>query len=525
MFGRTPRADLTGYRSQQQGQVISRPAPVGGWNARDPVAEMPPTDAVKLVNWFPILGSCVMRAGSTNWVTGFASQVETVIGYQGAAGKLFAASGGKIYDVTTTGALGAASVSGLTNNRWQGLNFTTTGGTRYLLLFNGADNPQYFDGTTWTAITGVSTPAITGLTTSQIITATEHKSRLWLVRTNTLELYYLPVGAVGGAASLFDLRPIFKRGGKIVALETWSVDAGRGLDDHLVVATDQGEIAVYSGTDPTSASTWALVGVYYVGGSIIGNRPFVRYGGDLLVVCQLGVLPVSKMLQSTTINITATLSEKIQAAISEVITAYASSFGWQLVYYASPSLLFLNVPTANATVFEQYAMNVITGAWCRFTGMNALCWEIFGDRIFFGGQTAVVQGWTGLDDNGVEIMTDLKTAFDYLGMSGVLKQWLMCRPVLAADGTPGATYGLNVDFDDADVAGVPSFIPPAGSTWDAALWDSGVWAGGGALQINKNWQFLAGLGYAGAFRLKTASKGLNLQLQAIDYLAQAGGVL
>ena len=36
--------------------AIAIPAPVGGWNARDSLDAMPPTDAIKLVNWIPRAG-------------------------------------------------------------------------------------------------------------------------------------------------------------------------------------------------------------------------------------------------------------------------------------------------------------------------------------------------------------------------------------------------------------------------------------------------------------------------------------
>jgi hypothetical protein len=52
---------------------------------------------------------------------------------------------------------------------------------------------------------------------------------------------------------------------------------------------------------------------------------------------------------------------------------------------------------------------------------------------------------------------------------------------------------------------------------------SALWGGG--LVIEKNWQFLSGLGYCGAFRMKTASAGLQVQLSAIDYVYKPGGVL
>jgi hypothetical protein len=520
MFG---GARLRPVSRAQQGATVSRPAPVGGWNARDALAEMPPTDAVTLVNWFPTPSLCEMRQGRTAFETGLPAAVETVAGYQGATPKLFAASSTAIYDVTAGGAVGAAVQSGLTNARWQYFNFTTTGGVRYLIMVNGADKPRYWDGAAWIAVDGVSAPAITGLTTTEISYATEHKSRIWLIRKNTLELYYLPVGAAGGAVALFDLRPIFKRGGKLVAAETWSADLGRGLDDHFVIATDQGEIAVYAGTDPTAAATWSLIGVYYVGGSVVGSRPMCRFGGDLLVIAQIGLLPISQLLRSTVISTKQTLTDKIQFAIGSATALYSANFGWQCAYFEVASMLLLNVPIS-ATTFEQYVMNTQTGAWCRFTGWNSSCWEVYNDGLYFGGSTSVSKAWNGYDDAGANITTDLKTAFDYFGAPGHLKQFTMCRPIIASDGNPGVTFGLNLDFEDTDVAAQPSFAPLTSSLWDTATWESAIW-NGGMLAISKGWQYLSGLGYAAAFRMKTSSRGIQVQLSAIDYLFERGGVL
>jgi len=43
--------------------VASLPAPVGGWNARDSLANMDETDAVTLENYFPTVSSVVLRGG------------------------------------------------------------------------------------------------------------------------------------------------------------------------------------------------------------------------------------------------------------------------------------------------------------------------------------------------------------------------------------------------------------------------------------------------------------------------------
>jgi hypothetical protein len=46
-------------------KTASVPAPIGGWNARDSLANMSPTDAVQLVNWFPTPTDVTMRKGYT----------------------------------------------------------------------------------------------------------------------------------------------------------------------------------------------------------------------------------------------------------------------------------------------------------------------------------------------------------------------------------------------------------------------------------------------------------------------------
>jgi len=107
-------------------QVASLPAPIGGWNARDSLANMEPTDAVQLTNMFPTVSSVNLRGGYQQFATGITGQVESLFNYSGGASeKLFAVAGGKIYDVTAGGAVGAAVVSGLTNSRWEYVNVST----------------------------------------------------------------------------------------------------------------------------------------------------------------------------------------------------------------------------------------------------------------------------------------------------------------------------------------------------------------------------------------------------------------
>ena len=110
---------LQGARGRALGR--STPAPTGGWNARDSLADMKPDQAVQLDNWFPQTSNVRIRRGFAQHATGVgAGAVATLIEFAaGTTRKLLAAGGGAIYDATNAGAAGAALGSGFANDRWQ----------------------------------------------------------------------------------------------------------------------------------------------------------------------------------------------------------------------------------------------------------------------------------------------------------------------------------------------------------------------------------------------------------------------
>jgi hypothetical protein len=176
----------------------SFPACVGGLNDRESVVAMPKEDAVKLVNWWVQPAYISTRKGHVPHVTGFTFPVETIMEYaaQDGTNKIFAASGSGIYDVTTAGVVGAAAVSGLNSARWQESMITTPGGS-FLICVNGVDTPRLYNGTAW------STASITGA--SNLVHVNLFKNRLFFTQQNSLELAFLPVLSVSGAATVLPL--------------------------------------------------------------------------------------------------------------------------------------------------------------------------------------------------------------------------------------------------------------------------------------------------------------------------------
>jgi hypothetical protein len=512
-----------GARSQVS-STYSVPAPVKGWNARDSIATMRAGDAVVLKNFFPLSSDVALRSGHEDYVTvNEPAQVETLASYRPMTGahKLFAFVGTKIFDASAAGALTSPAVTGLTSARWQTTNFTTIGGN-FLLAVNGSDNMRLYDGSSWTAVTGVSTPSITGVTTSQLVHVNVFKERVWYTQANTLDVWYSAAGAFAGALTKFSLASIFKKGGYLVAMGSWTIDGGSGVDDLAVFITSQGEVAVYQGTNPASASTWALVGIYNLAPPL-GRRCMLKYGGDLLLLTQDGIVPASQALIDSRRSHSTAVSDKISGAIGDATSLYGSNFGWEMSLYPNGGSLILNVPKA-VGMQEQYVMNTTTNAWAQFTGWTANCFEVHNDQLYFGSNAAVHRAWKGTSDRGTNIVAEMVGAFDYFGSRDGLKSIKMMRPVIGWDANPAEfLLGVDVDFVISTPTGAISFAGATGAVWDSSLWDVALWAGD--IGLNKIWYSAFGLGYAIAPHLKISSSKASVRVAAFDYVFERGGVL
>lgn len=514
-------------RRGQVSRTHSSPAPIKGWNSRDSVASMQPNEALKLTNWFPTSSDVQLRKGSAAHVTGIAdgaaAQVETLISYRPPSGthKLWAFAGTKLFDVTSAGAVGAATVTGLTNARWQALNFTTAGGN-FILAVNGVDKLRLYDGATWAAIDGASTPAITGVATTALASLNVFKERVWYIEKDAMSVWYSGVGAFAGALTELDLGSVFKRGGYLMAMGTWTLDSGTGIDDLAVFITSQGEVAVYAGTNPASSTTWALVGIFHIGAPL-GRRCVQKYGGDLLILTQDGVMPASKAFASDRVSSAVAVSDRISGAMGDAAELYGANFGWEITQYPKGGALVVNIPKA-VNGQAQYVMNTTTSAWCDFTGWTANTFEIHNDELYFGMLGEVRKAWTGTSDLGANINAEAIGAFDYFGSRNGQKDVKLYRPVLGWDANPTEfLVGIDADFVTQIPTGAIALSGGAGGVWDSALWDSAVW--GGDVVYNKLWYTAPATGYALAPHLRVSSNAAIVKWAANDYIYEPGSFL
>jgi len=576
--------------------TTSLASPIGGWNARDSLANMQPLDAVTLVNFFPTPTDVTLRKGYTKSSTGITGKVNTLMNFPvTGAYKLFAAAGTRIYDATN--ATATTSFSSLSSDKLQFVNFTNTSGN-YLVTCNGVDPVTIYDGTRWFTIattttaatintitrvgtlatlttatahglvtnnrvtisgatsseyngtyvitvtgantftyTMASTPAanatvvgtyttigITGVNSNTFVNVNLFKNRLYFTQKDTLACWYLPVDSIGGAASPLYFGSIARNSGYLQAMATWTIDAGQGADDYAVFVTSMGEAIVYNGTDPSSATTWALKGVWQLG-QTFSRRCFFKWGGDLLLLTQDGLVPLAASLQSSRLDPRINLTDKIYYAVSQAATQFYDLFGWQINYFASENMLILSIPTDAG--MEQYVMHTITKSWARFTGIEAYCWEVAGNNnIYFGGDGYVGNFYNATNDNGANIVGTAQQAYSYFQSPGQLKRFTLVRPILQTDnGVPTVLCGISVDFETIPLTNQISFNPAAATVgkWDVAKWDKANW--GGQLVTTKVWQGVTGLGFSGSVSLNVASNGIEFHWASTDYVMEAGGVL
>ena len=511
---------------QKVANIVSIPAPIGGWNIRDPLPNMEPIFAPTLDNCFCLPSEIQIRKGYTKWAE-FTGVCHTIMDYDSATGEelLLAAvnDGGDctIYDVSTEGATPTPLVTDLESAQFKHTHFATSGGF-FTYYVNNADAAILYDGTTWHQVTTSSSPyAITGYTDTIFMDVVAHKRRLWFIPDNSLKAYYLPTDSISGALQFFDFAPIFSKGGHIVKIDTWSLDAGTGLDDYFVVFTTEGEVAVYSGTDPASASTWTLTGVFYIGTPTGAVGYTVKYGGDLLILNKDGIAQMSKSLMSSRVNTWLQLTDKIQPQLAQDATTYKNNIGWDITLYPPANMLLVNIPVSTSESY-QYVMNTISGAWARWTNIPAKCWYMANDNIYFGADGYVGKGWSTQSDDGSDIVADILPAYQNFGASSQLKRWTMGRIILGSTGDLAYGGRMEVDFNlNPNAISLPYSVETNIAAYGDGVYGTDVY--GGAIAIKSQWKNLTGIGYWGSFHIQFVTNQSDIRLYAMDVMGEAGG--
>ncbi len=489
------------------------PAPTGGWNARDPLNGMSPDSAVRLVNIFPQPGYVELRNGfrvhSKNLGT---TPVRTLVELSTGPGvrKLIGASGSSFYDCSTYNVNATLLGTGFTSDKWQSVNFKDR---RFFV--NGVDTAQVYDGTTLANCT------FTGVTLSTLTNISVYHNRLYFV--DTTSFWYGAVNGVSGALTQFDCSGLFQKGGFIQYAGAWTRDSGAASLDLFCIFSNMGEVVLYSGDYPGGTS-WTFAGRFFIP-SPLGKRGQFNHGADLITITQNGTLPLSSVLRNTSSDdFYDKISDKIRDAFRTSATNYGTSFGWEGIVYPKSHMLLVNVPTVVDSMSEQYVMNTLTGAWCKFTGWNASTFSLFKDNLFFGGMDGkVYQADIGGSDNGNFINVDCKLAFNNLGEDQHIKHFTFARPLITGGQNIAFSFDVDVDFYEVSPTSTVSTQGAQGSPWDSSPWNTSSWDNPQA--VVENWYSTTGLGRSVAIKFQGSFLNSPFNISAFHILYELGGML
>lgn len=525
-------------RNAQRSRSISKPAPIGGLNTKDPINAMPLTDAIALVNWIPQQFGVRCRKGYAEWVINLDGPCQSILTYNpplAASVERFAVTDAEIYniDARTDTPVSVFSLSGGTGaGKMYSTMFSNTAGS-FLIACAAGGGYYTYDGATWLKrVAGAGPGQVNGVNPDDLVFVASWKRRLWFVERNSTNAWYLDADAIAGPAYKLELGPFTRNGGQLAFITTWTIDAGEGIDDYLVFVFDGGDVLIYKGTDPTTAATFAMQGLYYVGKLPPGRRNFVQYGGDVLILSELGLQPLSYVTRggSSIYRLSAVdYLSKIQPRLAELVSTFGTFEGFDLYLHAKENLLILDIPPGPYQQNVQYVLETNLNGWCIFNNIPMNCADSSDGKFYFGTEDGrVCIGFTGFfdavpydgSDPGQGIEGVIQPAFDYFGTPGINKQFLMVRPTMLSVHRPGVQVDIAVDFNPRYPQGAP--IPDTGDVgiWDDPAWNLVEW--GGSLNTYNDWISVQGIGFAGAAYFRTQVLG-DTFLVGIDYMYEFGG--
>lgn len=509
---------------QTKAKTITFPSPMSGWNAKDSLAGMGVTEAVRLDNWFPGFNSVTTRGGFSSFATGMSTQVQTLAEFNMLGNrKLLAGANGKIYDITSGGAAtNLTGVSAFASNAWQYAQFDDAGGGPRMMLVNGTSQPQLYNGTTCVDAS-TTAQAITGVTATTLIGIHVHKSRTYYWAANSNSFWYSAVNAIGGLLSEFKLGRLSGFGGNLVAMDTWSVDAGNGPADLAVFLMSSGVCVVYEGSDPSSGTDWALVGKYQIG-EPLGYRSTTKIGGELYCITKSGYVSMTSAAKLGNAKTSPyTISDRIRKEAISAANIGGTLGGWQAILYPRGNYALFNVPVSTSC-YQQHVVNTETGAWCRFTGQDAYCWCVYNNRLYFGGAGGVVYlADNGRSDAGMEIQCDAIMAWNFLQDPGYSKQVGMLR-ISGTTESGVIPYAVQVGRDYREISSTATGTATnnTGASWDTADWDTEDWPT--EMIVFDRWNGIATVGDALSVRFRVASSSTGFEWFSNTMSYVKGGV-
>ena len=340
-----------------------------------------------------------------------------------------------------------------------------------------------------------STLKVDGVDTRLLSFVWSHKRRLWFVEKGTLSAWYLDVNSIAGTATEFPLAGVFRLGGSLLFGGTWSIDSGAGLDDVMVFVTTEGEIAVYQGTDPGTADDWSLTGVYKIGRPL-NKRAWFRAGGDMAILTEDGIVPVSEALQKDRAALQASaITFPIEDLWQSAVAGRTVSPQFPVAVHSSKTLLLIGIPRQGGMDTALVA-NTRTGAWAAITGWDVRAAAVYGDRLYFGDALGrIAEADAGGNDFGLPYVGVYIPKFQEMN-SADDKIALHARAIWRGAEDASPAVGCLQNYTLTPLPPPHPVARDSAALWGTAIWGAFRWGDGGVRNVAQDWQAVSGMGFA-----------------------------
>lgn len=317
---------------QNTAKTASVPAPIGGWNARDSLANMNPVDAVQMVNFFPTPTDVTMRKGYT--VT---SILTTSTGVQTIS---------SITHVDNVATLTTAAAHGLTTGAYVSISGTTPA------AYSGVFKITVTSSTTFTYTTATVPASNATVVGTYLNQATTHIDSLM---NYTRDVSYSLFGAAG--TDIWDTKPnpAVKVFSGISSDKLQSVNMTNTAGHFLVACNGVDPTMVYDGTNwfyiATTTTAAAISTITHVGN-----------------VATLTTATAHGLITNNRVTISGATESAYNGTYVITVTG-ANTFTYTMA----------STPTLPASVVGSYTVVGITGVNSnRFINVN-----LFKNRLFF----------------------------------------------------------------------------------------------------------------------------------------------
>lgn len=320
-----------------------------------------------------------------------------------------------------------------------------------VVMADGAGVPLRYDGAT-IQIAGffrhASETATLNLAAMDGVIAHHDRIYLWSTsHTGECEFWYGDqVGGVTGPLRRFPLGRLGNVRGQIMTMWSFSVDAGDGANDVLVILTKAGQVIAYEGFDPSDPLDWRLHGRYQAA------PPLSRFsccsvGPDCYVLTQGGVLSLHSIMRLGAPAISAPLTRAIRGEIAAAVDRNQDADTWQIITDPMGAFVLINVPDGEAR-HVQYVFGFEAQGWFRWSIPHARDWHAMVDSLQFTAEDGTLASWGEPGDDEAPIEWSYSSSWVRLRKGS----YIACiRPSVIATGSLSLSVAVLSDFGETSV--------------------------------------------------------------------------